>query len=436
MVQLFGAPNGLCSSIVESKHIRAVKKPWRKSNKHHALGQMLLTNQHLDKLARYKAEHLADGLLDGPLVPDGVEAEPFGDESDTDSKAEFHDDSHLEEEEDVDGDRTDAIVELAKIPSPRFLQTLSEMGANAGHPELPDLVAIFLFQQRNPGADEVPDASMCPQFTDRGFSYTSAVATFYAPSELSGANGMWMVASEYDDGGDRLDLTVLGEEDLMVACLSKILREERVQLQLEVYRAQNQPDYRRPNNLLPHEHRDLHARRCFFEQEVNTPTPSPTPEPEEPVAPELGPIPPRFWTPPPAREPSPGIRQETPEPQTLIRCSTRQKCLTRPRIPFYWRAFPTCSPCFCDACIIGWHEDHTYSYGKRTPLPPNPKFISNKHPAGQGKGKGREVQSTSTSNDAPQSQADFKQMDFEEAKAFFHDMQVIEMKSQGKGFGP
>lgn len=61
MVQLFGAPNGLCSSIVESKHIRAVKKPWRKSNKHHALGQMLLTNQRLDKLARYKAEHLADG---------------------------------------------------------------------------------------------------------------------------------------------------------------------------------------------------------------------------------------------------------------------------------------------------------------------------------------------------------------------------------------
>ncbi|KIJ70652.1 hypothetical protein HYDPIDRAFT_78445 [Hydnomerulius pinastri MD-312] len=36
----------------------------------------------------------------------------------------------------------------------------------------------------------------------------------------------------------------------------------------------------------------------------------------------------------------------------------------------------------------------------------------------------------------PQSQVDFKQMDFEEAKAFFYDMQVAEMKSQGKGFGP
>jgi hypothetical protein len=29
LIRLFGAPNGLCSSITESKHIRAVKEPWR-----------------------------------------------------------------------------------------------------------------------------------------------------------------------------------------------------------------------------------------------------------------------------------------------------------------------------------------------------------------------------------------------------------------------
>lgn len=29
MIRLFGAPNGLCSSIMESKHIKAVKDPWR-----------------------------------------------------------------------------------------------------------------------------------------------------------------------------------------------------------------------------------------------------------------------------------------------------------------------------------------------------------------------------------------------------------------------
>ncbi len=30
VIQAFGAPNGLCSSITESKHIRAVKQPWRR----------------------------------------------------------------------------------------------------------------------------------------------------------------------------------------------------------------------------------------------------------------------------------------------------------------------------------------------------------------------------------------------------------------------
>ena len=51
LIWSFGTPNGLCTSIMESKHIKAVKEPWRRSNKFHALGQMLLTNQHLEKLA-------------------------------------------------------------------------------------------------------------------------------------------------------------------------------------------------------------------------------------------------------------------------------------------------------------------------------------------------------------------------------------------------
>lgn len=38
---LFGSPNGLCSSITESKHIKAVKEPWRRSSRFKALVQML-----------------------------------------------------------------------------------------------------------------------------------------------------------------------------------------------------------------------------------------------------------------------------------------------------------------------------------------------------------------------------------------------------------
>ena len=47
----FGAPNGLCSSITELKHITAVKKPWRRSSRYEALQQMLTINSRIDKLA-------------------------------------------------------------------------------------------------------------------------------------------------------------------------------------------------------------------------------------------------------------------------------------------------------------------------------------------------------------------------------------------------
>ncbi|KIJ18392.1 hypothetical protein PAXINDRAFT_70645, partial [Paxillus involutus ATCC 200175] len=51
LIHLFGAPNGLCSSITKSKHIKAVKEPYRCMNHHNALGQMLIIHQRLDKLA-------------------------------------------------------------------------------------------------------------------------------------------------------------------------------------------------------------------------------------------------------------------------------------------------------------------------------------------------------------------------------------------------
>jgi hypothetical protein len=63
LIRDFGAPTGLCSSITESEHIRAVKEPWRRSNRYNALGQMLTTNQRLDKLVAAKADFESRGLL-------------------------------------------------------------------------------------------------------------------------------------------------------------------------------------------------------------------------------------------------------------------------------------------------------------------------------------------------------------------------------------
>ena len=67
LIRLFGAPNGLCSSITESKHIRAVKEPWRRSNRNQALGQMLVTNQRLDQLMAARSDFTNRGMLNGPL---------------------------------------------------------------------------------------------------------------------------------------------------------------------------------------------------------------------------------------------------------------------------------------------------------------------------------------------------------------------------------
>lgn len=66
LIQMFGAPNGLCSSITESKHIKAVKEPWRRSNHYNALGQMLLTNQRLDKMAAIRVDFSSRGMLVSP----------------------------------------------------------------------------------------------------------------------------------------------------------------------------------------------------------------------------------------------------------------------------------------------------------------------------------------------------------------------------------
>lgn len=65
LIRAFGSPNGLCSSITESKHIKAVKKPWRRSSRYHALGQMLLINQRLDKLAASRVDFTHRGMLQG-----------------------------------------------------------------------------------------------------------------------------------------------------------------------------------------------------------------------------------------------------------------------------------------------------------------------------------------------------------------------------------
>jgi hypothetical protein len=67
------------------------------------------------------------------------------------------------------------------------------LGIHVGHPELHELIRRFLYEQLNHNADVdgiQVDLNLCPKFQDRVFIYSSAVSTFYAPSDLSGIGGM------------------------------------------------------------------------------------------------------------------------------------------------------------------------------------------------------------------------------------------------------
>jgi len=62
-IQLFGSPNGLCSSITKSKHIKDVKEPWRCSSHYKALNQMLRTILWLDKMAALCQIFVKQGMM-------------------------------------------------------------------------------------------------------------------------------------------------------------------------------------------------------------------------------------------------------------------------------------------------------------------------------------------------------------------------------------
>lgn len=126
-IRNFGAPNGLCSSITEAMHIRAVKEPWRRSSRFKALSQMLLTIQRLDKLKASRVDFTARGMLAGSCLTTTVrsleaahEHAAEGDEpgdAEEDEYAELQDIIEAPDDEDdgaIEGPRVAASVSLAK----------------------------------------------------------------------------------------------------------------------------------------------------------------------------------------------------------------------------------------------------------------------------------------------------------------------------------
>ncbi|KAG2110723.1 hypothetical protein BD769DRAFT_1630318 [Suillus cothurnatus] len=167
LICLFGAPNGICSSITESKHIKAVKEPWRRSSKFNVLGQMLLTNQCLDKLAASCLDFTARRMLDDSFILDHLAY--LGTSSTFYNK--FDNDNDNGTNDHCDGDNNNG-------------EDIQINQADQADSERPHL------DEPGDGIIEGPRAHTCPQFEGHIKILNSAAASFYALSDPSSVGGM------------------------------------------------------------------------------------------------------------------------------------------------------------------------------------------------------------------------------------------------------
>ncbi|KAF8802530.1 hypothetical protein BYT27DRAFT_7226421 [Phlegmacium glaucopus] len=195
-IQFFGSPNGLCSSITESKHIKAVKEPWRRSSRFRALIQMLRTIVRMDKMASLRQIFLDRGMLFGSTSSYMAGARTG--EDNTGGGAVFDDASGDEVEEDdeaaqlgeqVQGSFFD--VKLASKFQYGYPRGLHQLAAYIHQPKFPFALQQFLYLYDNPNsAPLLPAIENLPRFDGEIKVYHSAVSIFYAPSDLCGAGGM------------------------------------------------------------------------------------------------------------------------------------------------------------------------------------------------------------------------------------------------------
>ncbi|KAK1220287.1 hypothetical protein PQX77_016952 [Marasmius sp. AFHP31] len=196
-IRLFGAPNGLCSSITESKHIKAVKEPYRRSNRNQPLGQMLITNQRLDKLASLRSDLTQHHMLEGSIL-DAAFADL--DISSSDSSEEDEPIPTVNEDDEGDDGAVDirdlsSTVVMARTPQRHYPSTFNGLAAHIQVPHFPDLIRRYLHEQLYPDDDRrgdcLPINECLPLWPDIDVSvFHSATSTFYAPTDPSGIAGM------------------------------------------------------------------------------------------------------------------------------------------------------------------------------------------------------------------------------------------------------
>ncbi|EMD31400.1 hypothetical protein CERSUDRAFT_60074, partial [Gelatoporia subvermispora B] len=185
LIKAFGAPNGLCLSITESKHIKAVKEPWRRSSRHNALSQMLLTNQRSDKLAASRVDFGSRGMLEGTCLAAGDAPGPrVYNHIDLAATSRKHPIAIVSPH---------SRLAHSRCPERKYSKDVPSLAAEVEQPRLLELICRFLYDQLEPESEiSSDDISIedCPCFNENVYIYYSAAATFFAPSDPCGVGGM------------------------------------------------------------------------------------------------------------------------------------------------------------------------------------------------------------------------------------------------------
>ncbi|KAF8903656.1 hypothetical protein CPB84DRAFT_1845636 [Gymnopilus junonius] len=196
-IKLFGLPNGLCSSITESKHIKAVKEPWRRSSQYHALSQMLQTLVRMDKMAALRQELAKRGLLAGTTSSfiERMKVNEGQGEGDKDELCKPRENDADDDDDDIgpaEGNPLGTLsdVKLASKCEPGYPHNLHQLADFICQRSFPLCLCRFLFIQNHPDK-EVPDnMDALPVFEGEIKVYHSALTIYYALSDLCGAGGL------------------------------------------------------------------------------------------------------------------------------------------------------------------------------------------------------------------------------------------------------
>ncbi|KAF8257321.1 hypothetical protein EI94DRAFT_1759274 [Lactarius quietus] len=209
LIHLFGAPNGHCTSITESMHRESIKGLWQKSNKCHADGQILITNQQQDKIAAAHSDFEAQGMLKGMVFTDAYERAESPDipggmiaadadmqsvnvnhRSDSNEGGEGRGRANVNEVDEVHLVDGRDIISHRKYPL-----TAQELAVMFCQPNFHHLIQQVLYNQSHlldpnaPLGMDVPLAQ-CPSFDSCISVYHTMTAVFYSPSDPSGLWGM------------------------------------------------------------------------------------------------------------------------------------------------------------------------------------------------------------------------------------------------------